>query len=128
AVLEKHMTTTVEGTLAGDVDLRANATLGYYTIRIGDTDDGAMGSFRVEEYRKPEYQVRVSAAKPRLLQGDKMQVMIDSRYFFGEPVVNAVVKYKVFHAPHYWWGDEEDANPGMGSTEDTAGETNDSVG
>ena len=128
AVLEQDVTTSAEGTVAGDVELRPNASLGYYTIRIGNTDDGAMGSFRVEEYRKPEYQVKVSAAKPRLLQGDKMQVTIDSRYFFGEPVANAVVKYKVFHAPHYWWDDEEDANPGMGSTEDTNAETNDSVG
>jgi len=129
AVLEKDVTTSAEGTVAGDVELRANASLGYYTIRIGAAGDGAAGSFRVEEYRKPEYQVRVSAAKPHLLQGDKMQVTIDSRYFFGEPVADAVVKYKVFHAPHYWWGDEEDdANPGMGSSEDTDAETNDSVG
>jgi alpha-2-macroglobulin len=128
AVLEKDVTTSAKGTVAGDVELRANASLGYYTIRIGAADDGAAGSFRVEEYRKPEYQVRVSAAKSRLLQGDKMQVTIDSRYFFGEPVANVVVKYKVFHAPHYWWGDEEDANPGMGSTEDPDAETDDSVG
>ena len=129
AVLEKDMTISVEGTLAGDVELRANASLGYYTIRIGSADDGVVGSFRVEEYRKPEYQVRVSAAKPRLLQGDKMQVTIDSRYFFGEPVANAVVKYKVFHAPHYWWGDEDDeTNPWMGAAEDTDEATDDSVG
>ncbi len=129
AVLEKDMTTSAEGTLAGDVELRANASLGYYTVRVGSAEDGVAGSFRVEEYRKPEYQVKVSAAKPLLLQGDKMQVTIDSRYFFGEPVANAVVKYKVFHAPHYWWGDEgDDANPGMGSAEDTDAETDDSVG
>jgi alpha-2-macroglobulin len=128
AVLEKDVTTSAEGTVAGDVELRANTSLGYYTIRIGNTDDGAMGSFRVEEYRKPEYQVKVNAAKPRLLQGDKMQVTIDSRYFFGEPVANAVVKYKVFHAPHYWWGDEEDPNVGMSSTENTDAETDDSAG
>ncbi len=94
------MTTSADGTLADDVVLRANATLGYYTIRIGDINDGAMGSFRVEEYRKPEYQVKVNAAKPRVLQGDKMQVTIDSRYFFGEPVANAAVKYRVYHSPH----------------------------
>ena len=48
-----------------------------------------MGEFQVEEYRKPEYQVRVTPAKPRVLQGETMQVVIDSRYFFGEPVANA---------------------------------------
>src|SRR5260370_11030998 len=70
AVLEKDMTTSAEGTLAGDVELRANAPLGYYTIRIGSVDDGAGGWLTGEEDRQPEYQVRVSAAKPRLLQGD----------------------------------------------------------
>ena len=48
-----------------------------------------------------------------VLQGDKMQVMIDSRYFFGEPVANAKVKYEVYHSPHYWWDDEDDdSEPG----------------
>ena len=116
AVLEKDMTTSADGTLAGDVELRTNASLGYYLIRIGIADDlEGQASFRVEEYRKPEYQVKVSAAKPRVLQGDKMEMTIDSRYFFGEPVANAVVKYRVYHSAHYWWGDEEDeSEPGMG--------------
>lgn len=128
AVLERDMTTSAEGTLAGDVELRANASLGYYTIRLGSADDeeGA-ASFRVEEYRKPEYQVRVTAAKQRLLQGDKMQVVIDSRYFFGEPVANAVVKYRVYHAPHYWW-DYEDNEFGMGAGEESDEEGSDSIG
>jgi uncharacterized protein YfaS (alpha-2-macroglobulin family) len=128
SVLEKDMTTSAEGTIAGDVELKANATLGYYTIRIGAANDEAGGSFRVEEYRKPEYQVRVSAAKPRVLEGDTMQVTIDSRYFFGEPVANAVVKYKVFHAPHYWWEDEGDDGQGMGPVEETDERTNDYLG
>ena len=66
----------------------------------------ATAQFRVEDYRKPEYQVRVSPAKPRLLQGETMQVVIDARYFFGEPVSNAQVKYRVYHSPHYWWDEE----------------------
>lgn len=108
AVLEKDMTTSAEGTIAGDIELKANASLGYYAIRIGAADDGAGGSFRVEAYRKAEFQERVSEAKPHVLEGDTTQVTIDSRYFFGEPVASAVVKYKVFHAPHYCWEDEGD--------------------
>ena len=37
-----------------------------------------------------------------------MPVTIDSRYFFGEPVANAKVKYRVYQRRHYWWGEEED--------------------
>src|ERR1039458_5694963 len=37
-----------------------------------------------------------------------MPVTINSRYFFGEPVANATVKYRVYNERHYWWGEEED--------------------
>jgi uncharacterized protein YfaS (alpha-2-macroglobulin family) len=128
SLFEKDMTTSAEGTVAGDLELPAKAALGYYNVRIGDFSVGAIGSFRVEEYRKPEYQVRVSPAKPRLLQGEKMQVTIDSRYFFGEPVANAAVKYRVYHSPHYWWESEDDAGGGMGAGEGGEEGEGDSVG
>jgi alpha-2-macroglobulin len=107
-VFDKEMPVSASGSISGDLTLAANASLGYYSIRIGEAESGISGDFHVEEYRKPEYQVRVSAAKPRLLQGESMQVVIDSRYFFGEPVANAKVKYRVYHSPHYWWDDEDE--------------------
>jgi len=36
------------------------------------------GSFEVEEYKKPEYEVRVTATKARILQGENAQAVIDS--------------------------------------------------
>jgi alpha-2-macroglobulin len=54
-------------------------------------------------------------------------VVIDSRYFFGEPVANAKVKYRVYHSPHYWWDEGDDDNGGGASAgEDSSGD--DSVG
>ncbi len=120
ALLDKDMPLSPAGSVEGDLTLPATATLGYYTIRLrngpGSDDENAdagNGQFRVEDYRKPEYQVRVSPAKSRLLQGETMQVVIDARYFFGEPVANARVKYRVFHSPHYWW-DEDGSDDGAG--------------
>ena len=49
------------------------------------------GNFEVEEYKKPEYEVRVTPAKPRVLQGETVQATIDARYYFGEPVSGAKV-------------------------------------
>jgi alpha-2-macroglobulin len=120
ALLEKDMPLSAAGNVYGDFALPATATLGYYSIRLssGTADDSGAGatSFRVEDYRKPEYQVRVAPAKPRLLQGESMPVTIDSRYFFGEPVANAAVKYRVYHSPHYWWGEESgEGDEGMGA-------------
>ncbi len=96
--------------------------MGYYIIRLGDTANAAVGEFHVEEYRKPEYQVRVNAAKPRVLQGEPMQVVIDARYFFGEPVANGKVKYRVYRTPHYWWDREGDDGDGAGGEAEEGGE------
>ena len=43
-----------------------------------------------------------------------MQVVIDARYFFGEPVANAKVKYRVYHSPHYWWDTDDGGGEGPG--------------
>jgi alpha-2-macroglobulin len=127
ALFDKDMPLSAAGNVTGDLTLPATATLGYYTIRLrngpasDDPDaDAGNGQFRVEDYRKPEYQVRVSPAKARLLQGETMQVTIDARYFFGEPVSNAKVKYRVYHSPHYWWDEEGGGDEGMDAGEDNA--------
>ena len=52
-------------------------------------------SFSVEDYKKPEYAVKVTAQTPRVLQGQPIKATIDARYYFGEPVANAKVKWVV---------------------------------
>jgi alpha-2-macroglobulin len=108
-VFERSMPIDPAGFVAGDFDLPKDAALGYYSINVGDGDDRVMGGdFHVEEYRKPEYRVQVSATSKRVLQGTNMAVTIDSRYFFGEPVANGKVKYRIYRERHYWWGEDED--------------------
>ncbi|AXC12979.1 hypothetical protein ACPOL_3698 [Acidisarcina polymorpha] len=112
------------GFVAGDFDLPKDASLGYYSIRVGDGENVVSGDFHVEEYRKPEYRVQVSSAQKRVLQGQAMQVTIDSRYFFGEPVANGKVKYRVYHDRHYWFGegnDEESSTQSDDSESDSGG-------
>ncbi|MCW3055872.1 MAG: hypothetical protein JWN14_5042, partial [Chthonomonadales bacterium] len=52
-------------------------------------------TFRIEEYKKPEFTVSVTPDKPQLRVGEPMQVTIAGKYFFGGPVANAKVHYKV---------------------------------
>ena len=68
---------------------------------------GGAGSFYVEEYKKPEYQVTVKVPVAHLLQGSSIQATIEARYFFGEPVAGAKVKYVVHTSTHYWWDEDE---------------------
>jgi uncharacterized protein YfaS (alpha-2-macroglobulin family) len=114
-VFNRRMPLPANGELSGDFELPRDAALGYYTVSVSDPTAGADNEntgiacgFHVEDYRKPEYRVQVSSAQKRVLQGATMAVTIDSRYFFGEPVANAKVKYRVYHERHYWWGEDED--------------------
>jgi hypothetical protein len=126
AVFDKQMPLSAAGDVTGDFDLPKDAALGYYSLRIGDQpDDAISGGFHVEDYRKPEYRVQVTASQKRVLEGATMPVTIDSRYFFGEPVANAPVKYRVYQERHYWWGEEQDDSA---DTDYADADTNDSSG
>jgi uncharacterized protein YfaS (alpha-2-macroglobulin family) len=92
------------GTVHGDLALAADAALGYYSISVGSEGGQryqATGGFHVEEYKKPEYEVKVTPASPRVLEGNTIEATIEARYFFGEPVANANLKY-VVHTAGYW--------------------------
>ncbi|HEV2487279.1 MAG TPA: MG2 domain-containing protein [Terracidiphilus sp.] len=107
-VLAKDLPVSAHGTVTADLNLEGDAALGYYSIRLGAAT--GMGSFYVEEYKKPEYQVTVKVPMTHLLQGSKIQANFEAKYFFGEPVVGAKVKYVVHTTTHYWWDeDQEDA-------------------
>jgi uncharacterized protein YfaS (alpha-2-macroglobulin family) len=58
------------------------------------------GSFRVEEYKKPEYEVTVDAPAEPVKLGEKITATIRAKYYFGAPVTKATVKYKVLRSEH----------------------------
>ena len=70
------------GTIHGDLDLPLDAALGYYlhlTVRWHGTEGSqGTGGFHVEEYKKPEYEVRVSPSTLRILQGNSIDATIDA--------------------------------------------------
>jgi alpha-2-macroglobulin len=134
-VLSKEVPVSAHGTVTADLDLESDAALGYYNVEIGkggSDQNAGNGSFYVEEYKKPEYQVTVKPAAPRILQGNAIQATIEARYFFGEPVANAKVKYVVHTSEHYWWdvdeADESDADEGAAGESAEGGEEDDTYG
>ncbi len=125
-VLQKELTADAFGGITGDLFLPKTATLGVYQLQVvklaGDKVIHLYGgsSFRVEEYKKPEFEVKVEAPKDPIKLGDKVTATIDARYYFGAPVIDATVKYKVMRSSHsarwypisrwdwmygngYWW-------------------------
>ena len=58
------MPLSATGDVTGDFDLPKDAALGYYSVRVGDSQEDAIsGGFHVEDYRKPEYRVQVTAGQ-----------------------------------------------------------------
>ncbi|MEW4487181.1 MG2 domain-containing protein [Thalassoglobus sp. JC818] len=100
-VFKQRMTTDKFGGLAGSYDLPEGATLGNYYLSI-DHERGISGgnSFRVEEYKKPEFEVTIDAPQKPVALGEPIQATISARYFFGAPVTNAKVQFKVERSKH----------------------------
>ena len=105
------------GGLDGTFELPSDATLGVYSVFIPERGGG---SFRVEEYKKPEFEVSVEAPKTPVMLGEKVSATIKANYYFGGPVAKAKVKYKILRTtaderwfpvgrwdwlfgPGYWW-------------------------
>ncbi|HOG51326.1 MAG TPA: alpha-2-macroglobulin family protein, partial [Lentisphaeria bacterium] len=96
------------GGVAGDWQIPGNAALGMYSLLL----ENSTGSycrhhvgFRVEEYKKPEFEVSVVLpAEPPVL-GDQVQVTVRAKYYFGAPVTSGQASIKVLRHDHSdsWW-------------------------
>ncbi len=110
------------GTAEWNYVIPAEANLGFYYLSMQMGERYIEGtSFSVEDYKKPEYQVKVTAQTPRVLQGQPIKATIDARYYFGEPVANAKVKW-VVHTSTYWpmGRDESDGEAGADQERDNS--------
>jgi uncharacterized protein YfaS (alpha-2-macroglobulin family) len=115
-VLREQQEVDEFGAVHTSLALGRGAALGYYTIRINSGDQEATESFEVQEYRKPEFEVTATAAGRFVLQGGKAMVSISARYYFGQPVAGAEVKYVVHRQPYFspwrWRSEGEDEEEG----------------
>ena len=122
--LSRTYTADKWGGIAGDLALPADAALGDWSIRV-PSDGNSVGvsgvsRFRVEEYRKPEFEVTVDAPEEPVALGETIRATVRARYYFGEPVAKGRIAYKVTRTPHvdtwyperpwdwlygrgYWW-------------------------
>lgn len=99
------LTSSVYGTINGSFPLPAGAPLGEYSLQVslsagtGDISDEGSSRFRVEEYKKPEFQVSVTPTTQQARFGDTVTANVKATYYFGAPVAHAKAVYKVFRSP-----------------------------
>jgi alpha-2-macroglobulin len=97
------------GAVLATIPVPATAALGNYTIRIQSGDAQGMGGFEVQEYRKPEFEVSLTAASRFVVQGREAIVDVQARYYFGQPVANGRLRWVVNQQPYYSplrWNDD----------------------
>jgi hypothetical protein len=61
--------------------------------------------FRVEEYKKPEFEVTIDTPKEAPELGDKFELTVKAKYYFGAPVSEGTAKIKILRSTHEakWW-------------------------
>ncbi len=79
-----------------------DAKLGVYRFGCGKN---MSGRFRVEEYRKPEYEVDIATPEKALVLGEKTQIKVRAKYYFGMPVTDANVSVRIERTRinRDWW-------------------------
>src|SRR5205814_6870149 len=129
-VFEKELPLSARGTFSGDLDISDEAPLGNYNITATISDAKASGYCEVQEYKKPEFKVKVTGPKEFTAVGEKVKFTVNANYFFGAPVTKADVHYYIYKQRyyHWWWGDDSSdefddaAGPeNEGGDEDTSG-------
>ena len=91
-VLRKSVQTDDFGGFDGEFKLPEDAKLGVYSCTVSSFGQGA--TFRVEEYKKPEFEVKIDSPEKPVALGETIDVNVSARYYFGTPVKNAKGKSK----------------------------------
>lgn len=94
---EKNFTLDKFGGLAGEFKIPDDAKLGEYEISTYEEGcyDAIRSTFRIEEYRKPEFEVSVDTPKNALMLGEKVSATVRAKYLWGDSVKKGVANVTV---------------------------------
>jgi len=108
-ISEHELPLTSRGTFSGEVDVVDEAPLGSYSIVAKAGSIQVNSSFEVQEYKKPEFKVKVTGPKKFAMVGEKVRFSVQADYFFGAPVTRADVHYYIYQSRYYhsWWNNED---------------------
>ena len=98
-VAEQQATTDRYGKCSAQFTLPTGLLNGRFSIRAG----GNMASFRVEEYKRPSFQVEFPEYKEAYSQGDTVHAQAKAVSYAGVPIQGAKVRYTVRRQIAWWW-------------------------
>lgn len=105
-VESKTLKTNRYGTASGEFSIPAGRLLGQWAVR---TDPSGHAAIRVEEYKRPTFEVRVLEPPEPLRLNRPAVLRGEARYYFGLPVTSGQVRFRVSREPVFpwwweWWG------------------------
>ena len=101
-VSEQTLTTDKYGTCATDFTLPSSGLTGYFTI-TSSSESSYDCHFRVEEYKRPTFEVEFDKVTEDYQDGDTVEVKATARSYAGVPVQDAEVHYRVMRRRSVWW-------------------------
>ena len=87
------------GSFSGQFVLPSPCLTGYFSLRAADTSV----SFKVEEYKRPTFDVTFEPVKVEYQVGDSIEVVGMAKTFAGAPVQNARVHYNISRSYAWVW-------------------------
>ncbi len=123
AIHESTITTDSYGGAEIDIATDKKTMLGVYGFQVMQSNDLWIECplrFRLEEYRKPEFEVNIVAPDKPVALGETIRATVRAKYYFGSPVNEAtatirvqrtihtdryypVAPYDWCYGPGYWW-------------------------
>ncbi|NWJ39347.1 MAG: hypothetical protein HXX12_00055 [Geothrix sp.] len=102
------------GTYAAQFTLPGAGRLGLYRIVFQGPQGPGQAEFKVEQFVKPAFEVKVTTEKTKVGLGDALSFHANARYFYGAAVRGAKADwflYKVVPPKSKWIWDDEDSGP-----------------
>ena len=99
-VAEQKATTDEYGTASVDFELPKEGQTGQYSISVNGT---ATEYVRVEEYKRPTFEITFPKVNERYNWGDTVVVKATAKTYAGVPVQGAKVEYQVTRRNQLWW-------------------------
>jgi hypothetical protein len=96
---EQQVVTDRFGKCSADFTLPTGLLNGRFTIRGGQ----GMATIRVEEYKRPTFEVKFDDYKESYKNGDIVHAKAKATTYAGVPVQDAKVKYTVRRQVAWWW-------------------------
>ncbi|MDP4272319.1 MAG: MG2 domain-containing protein, partial [Bacteroidota bacterium] len=107
-VERKFLKTNEFGSFNGSFVLPKGRLNGHFSLR---SEDLGIVSFRVEEYKRPSFEVKFDSIKGTPSFGDKLRLSGNVKSYADFAITGASVKYRIVRRPHWlmrWNGISED--------------------